>query len=187
VHGLADVGEALMHELELIVASFVGRLRTEEVAPGVRSLRTSQLADHVGTYIADLAGVLVAVEETGGQPSALIADGTAIQRVVAERHGAQRARLGWTTETLRAEWLILKDEIERAIRRRSADVRGRAFTEALTIVSRFLEHAEDLSCRALTRTMMESAGTSAERRTEDEADGTASALLAATHNVGEEP
>ena len=185
VHGLADIGESLVHELEHIVASFVTRLRNDEVAPGARALRTSQLADHVGTYIADLAGVLIAVEETGGQPSALIADGTAIQRVVAERHGAQRARLGWTTETLRREWLILEEEIERAIRRRSADVRGRAFTEALTIVSRFLEQAEHLSCRALTRTMMESAGTT-ERSSDDDADGTASALLGATRNDAEE-
>jgi hypothetical protein len=171
-----------MHELELVVASFVARLRNDEVAPGARALRTSQLADHVGTYIADLAGVLIAVEETGGQPSALIADGTAIQRVVAERHGMQRARLGWTTETLRAEWLVLEEEIERAIRRRSPDVRGSAFAEALTIMSRFLEQARDLSCRALTRAMMESAGISAERKAEEDADGTASALLGGNRN-----
>lgn len=178
VHGLADIGEALVHELELVVTSFVNRLRNDQVAPGVRSLRTSQLADHVGTYIADLAGVLVAVEETGGQPSALIADGTAIQRVVAERHGAQRARLGWTTETLRREWLILKEEIERAIRRRSSDVRGPAFAEAMTIVGRFLEQAEELSCRALTRTMMEQAGTWRDEGIHaQEAIGTSSALL----------
>src|SRR6185369_4414878 len=102
-------------------------------------LRFSQLADHVGTYIADLGGVLIAVEESRGQPTALVADGTEIQRLVAERHGAQRARLGWTSSALHREWVVLADEIERAIRRRVRGVGESTLAEALAIVKRFVE------------------------------------------------
>src|SRR5690349_13313614 len=96
LQGLAETGEALMRELEPILNSYVARLRSEPLMPAAQSLRFSQLADHIGTYVANIGGVLVAVEEARGQPSALVADGSEIQRLVAERHGAQRARLGWT-------------------------------------------------------------------------------------------
>src|SRR3712207_7263161 len=40
-------------------------------------------------------------------PTPLMQDGVEIQRLIAERHGVQRARLGWTEETLRRECEIL--------------------------------------------------------------------------------
>jgi hypothetical protein len=151
LQGLAETGEALMRELEPMLNSFVVRLRTEPLMPAAQSLRFSQLADHVGTYVANIAGVLIAVEEAGGQPSGLIADGSEIQRLVAERHGAQRARLGWTAEAMQREWRILGEEIERAIRRRTLD--ELTIAEALTITTRFIDQGIELSGRALTRAL----------------------------------
>jgi hypothetical protein len=119
------------------------------------ALRFSQLADHVGTYVADIGGVLIALEEAAGQPSTLVQDGSEIQRLVAERHGAQRARLGWTEEGLHQEWRILAEEIERAIRRRVRGVTDTTVVEALAIVRRMLEQSEEMSCRALARTVSE--------------------------------
>jgi hypothetical protein len=123
------------------------------VMPAAQSLRFSQLADHIGTYVANLGGVLVAVEESRGQPTGLIADGSEIQRLVAERHGAQRARLGWTADALRREWRILGEEIERSIRRRLPDVDDSALGEGLTIIARFIDQGVELSIRALTRAL----------------------------------
>jgi hypothetical protein len=118
-------------------------------------LRYSQLADHIATYLGDVGTVLVAVEEARGQPSGLLADGTEIQRLLAERHGAQRARLGWTADDLHREWQILDEEIERTLRRCATGVPARTFEEALTIVRRFNHKAEELSRRVLTRAARE--------------------------------
>jgi hypothetical protein len=155
LRGTADVGEALVHASGPIVTAFVARLRLEPAIAAAATLRFSQLADHVGTFVANLGGVLVAVEESRGQPSGLVADGTEIQRVVAERHGAQRARLGWTAEALHCEWQILAEEIERAVHAHELPIAAEAQHEALTIVRRFVQQAEELSCRALTRTVVD--------------------------------
>ena len=153
LQGLAETGEALMRELEPILNSYVARLRSEPLMPAAQSLRFSQLADHIGTYVANIGGVLVAVEEARGQPSALVADGSEIQRLVAERHGAQRARLGWTADALRREWRILGEEIERAIRRRAKNVDESALDEGLTIIARFIDQGIELSLRAMARAL----------------------------------
>ena len=151
LQGLAETGEALMRELEPMLNSWVARLRSDPLMPAAQSLRFSQLADHVATYVANIASVLVAVEEARGQPSSLIADGSEIQRLVAERHGTQRARLGWTAEALRREWRILGEEIERAIRRRTQGVDAAVLSEGLAIIARFIDLGIEISGRALAR------------------------------------
>jgi signal transduction histidine kinase len=153
--GLAEIGEALVRELEPLLVAYVNRIRADPLIPWSSSLRFSQIADHVGTFVADIGAVLIAVEEARGQPSGLVADGTEIQRLVSERHGAQRARLGWTRAALTHEWEILTEELERAIRRRIHGVPDAALHEALSIVKRFVEQGEELSCRALMRTLRE--------------------------------
>jgi hypothetical protein len=155
LRGFADIGDVMIRELDQILGAFVARLRTEPLVGSAAALRFSQLADHVGTYIADIGSVLIAVEEAGGQPSALVHDGTEIQRLVAERHGAQRARLGWTEEALHREWRILAEEVEGVIRRRVRGVTESTIAEALVIIRRFVEQSEELSCRALARSVSE--------------------------------
>jgi hypothetical protein len=155
LQGLGDTGEALLRELEALMNAFVARLRSEPLMPAAQSLRFSQLADHVGTYIANMGGVLIAVEEARGQPSMLVADGSDIQRLVAERHGAQRARLGWTVDALHREWEILEEEIERAIRRRAHGINDGALEEGISILKRLVEQGDELSCRALARALQE--------------------------------
>ncbi len=151
VRGLADVGELLLRELEGLIDGFVARLRSDPIVPTADSLRFSQLADHIATYVADIADVLIAVEEAHGHPSSLIGGGSEIQRLVAERHGARRAQLGWSHETLSREWRILGEEIERVIRRRARSLPETGVTEALALIAGFLEQAEQVSTRALLR------------------------------------
>jgi hypothetical protein len=95
--------------------------------------------------------MLVAIEETGGQPSALLADAAAIQRVVAERHGLQRARLGWTIDGMRREYAILREELARVIERRARAIPDAAVDEALAILSRLIEQAQEASVRGWHR------------------------------------
>ena len=94
VQGLADIGEALMRDVGPVLDSFVARMRNESTGPGARVLRFSQLADHMPSLVADIAETLVVIEESRGEPSSIIADGTAIRRMISERHGVQRARSG---------------------------------------------------------------------------------------------
>lgn len=152
LRGLADVGELLLHELEHLVDAFVARLRSERIIPSADSLRFSQLAGHVATYVADIAGVLIAVEETQGQPSGLIADRSEIERLVAERHGANRARLGWSPDALSREWGILREEIDRVIRQ---GARALPSLEAVALIERRIEQAKEIGIRALHRTRNE--------------------------------
>jgi signal transduction histidine kinase len=149
--GLAEVGEVLLRGLEPLLEAFVTRIRAECPIPGAATLKFSQLADHVPSYVADLAGMLVALDESGGQPSSVLADATDIHRLVAGRHGAQRARLGWDEAAIHCEYGILRDEIERVVRQRTRAAEGDAVDEAWAIMTRFLEEAERTSIRALTR------------------------------------
>jgi hypothetical protein len=151
LQGVAEVGEILIREAGPVLAAFVARIRAEDLAGAAMRLRYSQLADHIATFIGDVGTVLVAVEEAKGQPSGLLADGTEIQRLLAERHGAQRARLGWTPDDLHREWQILDEETERTLRRCATGVPSQTIDEALTIIHRFNRQAEELSRRALSR------------------------------------
>jgi signal transduction histidine kinase len=150
VRGLAEIGELVLRELEKIVEALVVRIRSEALAPAARALKFAQLIDHFPSYLADLGSMLVAIEETAGQPSALIADGAEIQRAVAERHGVQRARLGWTIEAVRREYDVLRDELTESIRRRSRAVPD-TVDEALAILDRVIEQAEEASIRGWHR------------------------------------
>ena len=152
LHGLSDVGTALLRDLSSVIESFVSRLRDEAVVPGAESLRSSQLGDHVAAYIADLATLLAAVEEARGKPSPLVADSAEIQLYIAEKHGQQRARLGWTPKGLHREWTILAEEIGRVVRRAS-QMHDRAGSEALVILERLIEQANERSGRALERAL----------------------------------
>jgi signal transduction histidine kinase len=148
---LADVGEVLMRELYPLLDAFVSRLRVECPVRGAGALKFSHLADHVGSYLADLAGILVALDEANGQPSSVLVDAAEIHRVVAARHGAQRLRLGWTEDAIRCEYRILREEIERAVRQSEPSVGSDAADEALVVVDRLLTRAEQISLGSFVR------------------------------------
>jgi hypothetical protein len=176
LQGLSEVGEILLHDLDPVVNAFVARLRAESIIPNADSIRFSQLANHVATNVADIAGILVAIEEGRGQPSSLVTDSGEIHRVLAERHGVQRARLGWTPKALHREWAILREEIGRVVRRRARNIPERAITESQLVIERFLEQSEEVSQRALTRATQEDDPLPLVRRQPPESDATAPSL-----------
>ncbi len=156
LQGLAETGNALLRELPTLCETFVDRLRVERIVPNAHVLRSTQLADHMVGYVAHVASMLKAIEEARGQPSRLIVEGAELQTMVAERHGAQRARLGWTAEVLRKEWSILREEIERVVRRTAAAAaEARGIGDAMVVLDRFLEQGEDASIVALQRVLEE--------------------------------
>ncbi|HEY4219585.1 MAG TPA: ATP-binding protein [Gemmatimonadaceae bacterium] len=152
VEGLADVGNMIVRELAHITERFVTRLRSEDGLGKSRRLSRTELADHVGTFVANIGGLLAAIEEGKGQPSSVLADAAQIQSTIADRHGAQRAQLGWTQEIMRREWTILCEEIESVIASHTDDVPEAAIAESVSIVERLIEQANEVSCRAMQRT-----------------------------------
>ena len=150
--GLAEVGDALMHEIEHILDGFVARMRAEPLMPVAPALKYSQLADHVGAMLADIAAALVTLEDSHGTPTMLLADTADLQRFIADRHGSQRARLGWTSEAFARESALLREEVDRAIRRCFTDPASQPqVDEALGVVHRYLEQSAETSGRALER------------------------------------
>jgi hypothetical protein len=151
VKGLCEVAHGVLSQLAPLVEVVVERVRSDPTLPMAAGLRTSQVADHLSTLLADVAGALLVVEEAAGEPSPLLADAMEIQRLVAERHGAQRARLGWTEGPMRREFMIIREELERVVRR-SVPAQGvlRA-ADAMATVNRFVDQAEYIAVRALEK------------------------------------
>lgn len=151
VTGLADVARGLLAGLATLVEVVVERLRCDPTLPMAAGIRTSQVADHLSTLLADIAGALIVVEETAGESSPLLADAMEIQRLLSERHGAQRARLGWTEASMRREFMIIREELERVVRRAVSPERPLDPAVAVATVNRFLDQAEYISVRALDK------------------------------------
>jgi signal transduction histidine kinase len=151
VEGFAQFGECMLRDVEPLLDAIVARLRSDGAIPNARALRFSQLADHLGTLLASVAETLVALEETAGGPSPLLSDGTEIQRVIAERHGAARARFGWSAAALDREFDIIIEETERSLshgyRRDDADQLERA----TQVIGRLFEQARRYSLASLER------------------------------------
>ena len=151
LRGLAAVGALVFREHANILESLAARFREEELAPAVKALKFAQLIDHFPSYVADLGSMLVAIDETKGQPSALLADSSEIQRVVAERHGLQRARLGWTMESVSREYDLLREELTRSIRARAREIPDSVLDEGLAILGRVMQQATEASVRGWQR------------------------------------
>jgi len=149
VEGLADVGAALLADLDQTLETIVARIRSDESLSISAGLKFSQLADHIATFLADVASALVIIEEFAGQPSPLLADATEIQRLVSERHGAQRARLGWTESAIRREFMIIREELERVVQRGFRQGRRLQVEDAIAVLERFIDQAEYVAVRAL--------------------------------------
>ena len=120
--------------------------------PAAPTLKYSQLADHVGALLADIAAALVTLEDSEGAPTMLLADTADLQRFISDRHGTQRARLGWTIDGLARENVILQEEVERSIRGCFSDPSCAAQAEeAIGVTRRYLEQGAQTSRRALER------------------------------------
>ncbi|MEP6622685.1 MAG: ATP-binding protein, partial [bacterium] len=143
VAGLTALARAILQQLQPLVETVVARIRADAEILAAAGLRTSQVSDHLPTLLADIAGALVVMEEVGSESSALFADGAEIQRTIAERHGAQRARLGWGEASLRREFVIIREEVERVVL--DCMPLEVAAPEAMATIGRFIDQAEYLS------------------------------------------
>ena len=158
--GIARLGSALLEQIDAIVKTYARRLKAKGGIGNARKLNKSELEDHAAAFLADIFQSLVAVEDAQGGPSSIMRDGSVLRRIISERHGAQRRRLGWTEQELRAEFAILTkgvDEAARRVGRQEKDVQSRsALQAARTVLGRLLNTAEETSLRGYRLAGMES-------------------------------
>ena len=142
--GRVALGELLVMSAPDIVATVVDRLRGDADIPRARDVTRTELEDHIATYLSDIGQLFAIIDERGTRAAPLIVDGTAIQRLIAERHGAQRQRLGWTEEELRREHATLLAEVERVVLDSSL-LTGSPPSDTLPVLRLILEEAEEVS------------------------------------------
>jgi hypothetical protein len=138
----------LLDSIESTVEKIVDRIRTDPNLSGAAGLKFSQLADHMAALLADVASALTVMEESKGS-SPTLADTVEIQRLISERHGVQRQRLGWSESALRREFMIIREELERVVRTASGFGDPLPVEDGLAVIARFLDQAEYIAVRAL--------------------------------------
>src|SRR5438046_6502570 len=89
------------------------------------------------------------MEESKGNSSGTLADAVEIQRLISERHGAQRQRLGWTESAVRREFMIVREELEKVIRHASEFGDALPVADGIAVIARFLDTAEYIGLRSL--------------------------------------
>jgi signal transduction histidine kinase len=151
VAGFANAGGLLQREVGDIMDAFVERLRTEPIVESAGELPAADLSDHVGTFVANVAGLLTVIESGRARSATLLPDAAHIQSTIADRHGAQRAELGWSAAALRREWTILCEEIEAALRRHAPALPESTIPEVFAVIERLIEQAMETSWAALQR------------------------------------
>jgi len=113
---LHAIGTRLSIDAETIAERYVAAIRADGNFPGAGEVRGVQLRDHATPFVGLLASQLTIIGETQGEEPELLGDGGHVQRLMAELHGAQRHRLGWSENDIEREAQILYGEVERAIR-----------------------------------------------------------------------
>jgi PAS domain S-box-containing protein len=142
---LKPAGLALLRDLDALAESIVRRLRQE--VPAAAEESDSSLRDHIPSWIAAVAEVLMNSGSTGG--SLLPRNGVEIRRVLADLHGLQRAALGWPEEAVRKEMAILQHELLNVIDRNVSDSDSVQLAHAVT--ARLIEDATRTTANAMRR------------------------------------
>jgi signal transduction histidine kinase len=156
---LRELADAILAELEPVLHAYVARLRSDPAIPSAHAVDEPVIEDHLASFLADVAATIASVDVPAGGATAAVRDGTTIQQVIAERHGRQRARLGWSEPELRREFVILREELAAAVRRRALhqlrgptpEARSGEAEHALELLDQHLVVAERLSVESYRR------------------------------------
>ena len=148
IRGIAGLGMRMLDEVDSVCQSFMVRLRAAPPVTHLDVLPDSVVRNHFAALVTDAVQCLVILEESPDDAADLMQDGSAIQRTIADRHGIQRHRLGWTEEGVREDYRILMEEVEACARSAAADVPGADPDLALSLLRSFMQQAVNISVRA---------------------------------------
>jgi len=140
-----DIAAQLVSGLEEICERYVERLRAEGEVPDLTGITEPYVRDHADTVITEITVAASQLAETKGRASDLLRDGAEIQRLLAELHGAQRCRLGWTEPEIQRDVDTLSAEIVAATVALNADPAATAFM--VDVVRKILDQWKQTSIR----------------------------------------
>lgn len=146
--GLARIGAALVADVPSIIAQWADRLSDDAQVPLARDASTPDLEDHVATFVTDIGLALRVFARGGTEPAEPMRDTTAILALIAERHGAQRARLGWSEAAVSRSIVLLGELLSEDLDRMSPDERPATITRAHRVVEQLIMQAERVSLGA---------------------------------------
>ena len=153
VSALGEVGARLREHLEEMLDAFAAHVCADPLLEPACRLSRTQLENHALALVADVVQSLLAIDESQGVESELLRDGSAIQELIAFRHGEQRHRLGFTEDQLAREYDILGTELEVCARRRPPDARAPGeppppdIGPAIEVLRHLIDRARDASLR----------------------------------------
>jgi hypothetical protein len=150
-HGLIELADAILVDLDGLVRRLTARLRADPALPGAAALDDTLLEEHTATFLTDVAQSLCIIEESGGEPTQLMRDGGDIQSLISSRHGAHRQGLGWSEAHLDREFDLLQEEVERALNGVQSEVDEPSIIAGRDLVRGFLQRGREESRRAFRR------------------------------------
>lgn len=121
VGAMKALAAKLLARVDEISCAYVARLRGEKGVHDLSSVSEPYIRDHADTLIAEIVRAATLLAETNGKASDLLRDGAEIQRLLAELHGAQRYRLGWSESEIATDVDTLSAQIVETIRRLDSD------------------------------------------------------------------
>ena len=139
------LASSLLSQVDGIAVRYVQRLRNESGVPNLTAVSEPYIRDHADTLVAEIVRAATLLAETKGRASDLLRDGAEIQRLLAELHGAQRYRLGWTEAEIARDVDALSAEITDTINAASADPSAAGFVA--DVVGKILEQWKQTSIR----------------------------------------
>jgi len=140
-----EIASRLIGQLDVICRRYVARLRSEGAVPDLSGVGEPYVRDHAVTVIAEITNAASLLAETKGRASDLLRDGAEIQRLLAELHGAQRYRLGWSETEIARDVDTLSAELVTATASLSAN--GPAVEFVRDVVKKILEQWKQTSLR----------------------------------------
>ena len=141
-----EIARLLLGCAEEITLSLVRRLRADPAIPFARDAASTELENHVQSFLADIFQHVAIIDDASADRTLLIRDGSHIQHIIADLHGAQRAHLGWTEAALVREFELLAQEVARVVRRTLGDrALGTDAEDIVTLLDAFLADAAQVS------------------------------------------
>jgi PAS domain S-box-containing protein len=140
--GLGRIADALLLATRSILDAWRAQVASDPAIPEAGDASAIEIEDHGATFVTEVALALrVLGLARPGEASALLRDGTAILRTIAEQQGAQRRRLGWTEQSMERSLQLLREEVEGAARRAATGEREEVVREACLIIAQLTAQA----------------------------------------------
>jgi PAS domain S-box-containing protein len=145
---LAAIGVVLLEQVGRIRDAFVARMRAHPAFAAAAGTAEADLEDQVCALLTDLSHALAVRGSAGADTEGLLRDNARRIELSARLHGRQRARLGWTAAMLRAESVMLGEEIRDALAAAAPPHLRARVPDAMQILDARLERVREASLEA---------------------------------------